>query len=64
MDAQREELEAEFFARYDADKWNYSALDPLFELACDDYPEPGDELVLPVLPQEPEWCPDCLSVPF
>lgn len=38
IDTQREELEAEFFARYDSEKWNYSALDPETEALGDNEP--------------------------
>ena len=51
-DAQRQELEAEFFAQYDSVRESYSALDPMIEAVSDDI-ECHPEFVGPHRPLSP-----------
>ena len=70
LDAQRQELEAEFFAQYDVERSKFSALDPETEAVADNYlpkyPEtPVTEVRLMVLTNyETHVCPACEAVPF
>lgn len=63
IDAQREELEAEFFAQYDARKAPFSSLDPETEALADEH-DPLNPLPIIYTPQT-GFCPDCeADVPF